>query len=192
MCIKTILALTLLFGIFSTYPVRAQLPGQEGFGLPSPVSIDALVALGQRIDDARCGTPQCRGYAIAIRAYIASDQRPGYAGTVYRGPPPTWQSLYRQGNAQVEAVLTKNRALWPEICDAITTVVEHDDFSGPFTTPISVWSLDIGRRITHPGLDCLGEVKKRIPPSEHRDVAMREAYRYCIVEPHAQCGRLKP
>ncbi len=111
---------------------------------------------------------------------------------MWLGQAPSWQTLYRQGGARIDAVLTKNRAFWPEICDAVATIAGHDDFSEAHTTSIAAWSLDIGRRITHPGLDCLGEVKKRLPPSEHRDVAMKEAYGYCIVEPHASCGRLKP
>jgi hypothetical protein len=178
--------------VLCVQPAIAQLPGQEGFALPNPISFDDLVTIGRRIYEEHCQTPQCRGYDIAINAYVISSQSRSPGGQMWLGQPPSRQTLYRQGGARIDAVLNKNRAFWPEICDAITTIVEHDDFSGPFTTPISVWSLDIGRRITHPGLDCLGEVKKRIPPSEHRDVSMKEAYGYCIVEPHAQCGRLKP
>jgi len=173
-------------------PAAAQLPGQDGFALPTPISVDALIAIGRHIYEEHCETPQCRGYDVAIDAYIISSQSRSPGGQSWIGPPPTLQSLYRQGGAKIDAVLAKNRAYWPDVCQAITTIVQHDDFSGPFTTPISVWSLDIGRRITRPGLDCLGEVESRIPPSAHRDVAMREAYGYCIVEPHAVCGRLKP
>ena len=63
----------------------AQLPGQEGFALPNPVSFEELVALGLKIDEAHCPTRQCQGYEAAVDALIVSNNRPGYAGTgVYR------------------------------------------------------------------------------------------------------------
>ena len=48
------------------------------------------------------------------------------------------------------------------------------------------WVHCIGRRITHPGLDCSGDLLAVLPPSANRAYALREAYGYVV--PHSNRG----
>ena len=146
---------------------------EDGFVLPNPTSFDKLISINREIAQEHCQTRACKGYSIAIEAYDVSRENRGTGGNVWFGSPPPWQTLYRQGGAKIDAVLYKhaNRPFWPEICGAVVAIGQHDDFRQDHTTSIAAWSLDIARRITRPGTDCLGEVLKRLPPSPHRDVA---------------------
>ena len=172
----------------------AQLPGQPDFVLPHPTSFEDLIAIGRQIYEENCLTPECRGYHIAISGYVISSQTRWPGGQHWFGSPPPWQTLFRQGGAEIDAMLYKreNRPFWPDACRAMVAIVQNTDMTGPYSGAAVPWSLDIGRRITHPGLDCLGDVLAVIPPSSNRNDFLSEAYDYCIVEPHASCRRLKP
>lgn len=80
-------------------PAIAQLPGQAGFALPNPISFDDLITIGRRIHEEDCQALACRGYGIAISAYVMeprywSPHHPSGPGLPGRGEeaPPTFRA----------------------------------------------------------------------------------------------------
>jgi hypothetical protein len=101
------------------------------------------------------------------------------------------REVFRLAGREIDVILAKHRKIWPDICRIAQAVVARADSSETSYSNIGAFSLDIARRLTHPGLDCLGAVDKLIPPGTYRTTARHYAHLYCVADRSRLCVRLK-
>ena len=169
--------------------------GPPGYELPDIVTINNLDHVYDALERDNCPTIDCRALRIAIVEIIDNPQRRKNPGTIWKGRAPDIPYAANKAR-EIDTRLSVVRSIWPEICRAVVEIGARDDFVHGHETfsGIATSVLDVARRLTRPGLDCLGQALAAMPESKFLQGSKYGAYNYCVDEGRgaARCARLRP
>lgn len=182
-----------LLGIVATASsgqAETVLPQLPGITLPDTIDWDGVFAVSHSLGRVNCRTPSCIAFGVVVEALENYDEPDHALGSnVWTSKLPQRPTRNRMAGENIARLLRQNMRLRPEICLTLTAIAARSNHDDPQLDP---GILELARRISTNGSDCLGEVLKTMPRGPLRTESLKNAREFCVSDPKNDCRRLRP